>query len=103
MEGTKFILQSEEIRYPSSDNKLYFLQKPLGTCKETSKESPAFKTTFIQNSSSAGSKFITGSEGGDQQIAQVDVEFDYTLINQKPKQTNKPARSFICKARIPIR
>ena len=83
-------LESEEVRYPSSDNKLYFLQKPLGTCKETSKSSPAFKATFIQNSSSSGSKFITGSEGGDHQIAQVDVEYDYTLsIKNENKQTSQ--------------
>lgn len=89
-------LQLEEIRYPSSDNKLYFLQKPLGTCKETSKESPAFKATFIQNSSSAGSKFITGSEGGDQQITQVGVEFDYTLsIKNQNKQANQQGVSFV--------
>ena len=89
-------LEAEEIRYPSSDNKLYFLQKPLGTCKETSKESPAFKATFIQNSSSAGSKFITGIEGGDQQIAQVDVEFDYTLsIKNQNKQANTTGVNFV--------
>lgn len=89
-------LQIEQIRYPSSDNKLYFLQKPLGTCKETSKESPAFKTTFIRNSSSAGNKFITGAEGGDQQIAQVDVEFDYTLsIKNQNKQANTTGVNFV--------
>jgi len=89
-------LQLEDIRYPSSDNKLYYLQKPLGTCKETSKQSPAFKATFIQNSSSAGSKFNTGTEGGDQQIAQVDVEFDYTLsIKNENKQTPQEAVAFV--------
>lgn len=89
-------LEAEEIRYPSSDNKLYFLQKPLGTCKETSKESPAFKATFIENSASSGSKFITGSEGGDQQVAQVDVEFDYTLsIKNQNKQTSQQGVTFV--------
>ena len=84
-------LISEDIRYPSADTKLYFLQKPIGTCKETSKESPAFKATFIQNSSSAGSKFITGSEGGDQQIPQVDVAFDYTLSIKNQNKQASPA------------
>lgn len=88
-------LESEEIRYPSTDNKLYYLQKPLGTCKEISKESPAFKAVFIQNSSSAGSKFNTGTEGGDQQIAQVDVEFDYTLsIKNQNKQATPNGITF---------
>jgi hypothetical protein len=89
-------LENEEVRYPSSDNKLYFLQKPLGTCKEVSKESPAFKATFIQNSSSSGSKFITGSEGGDQQIVQVDVDYDYTLsVKNENKQTTQEGVAFV--------
>ena len=89
-------LQAEKIRYPSSDTKLYYLQKPIGTCKETSKESAAFKATFIQNSSSLGSKFLTGSQGGDQQIAQVDVRFDYTLkIKNQNKQGNTTGVPFV--------
>ena len=89
-------LQSENITYPSSDTKLYYLQKPLGTCKETSQESAAFKATFIQNSSSFGSKFITGSQGGDQQVAQVDVRFDYTLsIKNENKQADTTGVNFV--------
>jgi hypothetical protein len=89
-------LSDEGIRYPSSDTKLYYLQKPIGTCKETSKESAAFKATFIQNSSSFGSKFITGSQGGDQQIAQVDVRFDYTLkVKNQNKQPNDVGVNFV--------
>lgn len=89
-------LQAEDIRYPSSDTKLYYLQKPIGTCKETSRESAAFKATFIQNSSSLGSKFITGSQGGDQQVSQVDVRFDYTLkIKNQNKQANTTGVSFV--------
>ena len=89
-------LQAEEIRYPSSDTKLYYLQKPIGTCKETSRSSTAFKATFIQNSSSLGSKFLTGSQGGDQQIAQVDVNFDYTLkIKNQNKQSNTTGVNFV--------
>ena len=89
-------LEAEDIRYPSSDTKLYFLQKPLGTCKETTKESAAFKATFIQNSSSLGSKFLTGSQGGDQQIAQVDVAFNYTIkIQNENKQANTTGVNFI--------
>lgn len=89
-------LETEEIRYPSSDTKLYYLQKPLGTCKETSLQSPAFKATFIQNSSSAGSKFLTGKQGGDQQVSQVDVDFNYTLsIKNENKQPNTTGVSFV--------
>jgi len=89
-------LEAEEIRYPSSDTKLYYLQKPIGTCKETSKESPAFKATFIQNSSSVGSKFLTGKQGGDQQVAQVDVNFDYTLqIKNQNKEANTTGVNFV--------
>jgi hypothetical protein len=89
-------LEAEGIRYPSSDTKLYYLQKPIGTCKETSKESPAFKATFIQNSSSVGSKFLTGKQGGDQQVAQVDVNFDYTLsVKNQNKETNTTGVSFV--------
>jgi hypothetical protein len=89
-------LQAEDIRYPSSDTKLYYLQKPIGTCKEISKESAAFAATFIQNSSSLGSKFLEGIQGGAQQIAQVDVNFNYTLkTKNKNKQSNTTAVNFV--------
>jgi hypothetical protein len=89
-------LSTEEIRYPSADNKIYFLQNPLGTCDHTATESPALKATFILNSSSAGSKFQINSTFPDQQIPQVDIDYDYTI---EVKNTNKEAnRDFVTNA-----
>lgn len=81
-------LSTEEIRYPSSDAKLYFLQNPLGTCDHTAKESPALKGTFILNSSSAGNKFQINTTFPDLQIAQIDVDYEYTI---EVKNTKKQA------------
>jgi hypothetical protein len=89
-------LSTEEIRYPSADNKIYFLQNPLGTCDHTATESPALKATFILNSSSAGSKFQINSTFPDQQIPQIDIDYDYTV---EVKNANKEAnRDFVTNA-----
>jgi hypothetical protein len=85
---SELYLETEEIRYPSSNNKLYYLQSPLGTCKETSKKSPAFKATFLLNSSSAGTKFQENSTLPLEHIPQIEVDYDYTV---SVKNTNNQA------------
>jgi hypothetical protein len=76
---TEEYLATEEIRYPSAINKLYYMQNPLGTCKETAVESAAFRTTFILNSSSAGTKFQINNSFPIEQIPQINVDYDYTI------------------------
>ena len=85
---SELYLETENIRYPSTTNKLYYLQNALGTCKETSTESPAFKATFLLNSSSAGTKFQENTTLPLEQIPQIEVDYDFTV---SVKNTNQQA------------
>lgn len=76
-------LDSDHIRYPSSNNKIYYLQKPMGTMAYSAITNPAFQATFIQNEISSSSKFYNSNaanpQGGVGQTPQIDVNFSYTL------------------------
>ena len=89
-------LQIEDIRFPTSNDKVYFLNKPLGTSDYNSVNSCAFRATFIQNEISSSSKFITEATGGIQQIPQINVDFRYDIkIRSEKDETSRNNSSFL--------
>lgn len=89
-------LSTEEISFPSTNDKIYFLNKPLGTSDYNSRNSCALRATFIQNEISSSSKFITNITGGTQQVPQINVDFRYDIkIKNENEDTSRTNASFL--------
>ena len=89
-------LSTEEISFPSTNDKIYFLNKPLGTSDYNSRNSCALRATFIQNEIASSSKFITNITGGTQQVPQISVDFRYDIkIKNENEDTSRTNASFL--------
>ena len=89
-------LSVDKIQFPSTNDKIYFMNKPLGTSDYNSLNSCALKATFIQNTISSSSNFINDATGGVQQIPQIDVDFRYNIqIKNEKEETSRSDGVFL--------
>lgn len=89
-------LKLENIKFPSTNDKIYFLNKPIGTSDYNADTSCAFRATFLQNTISSSSNFIQNISGGVQQIPQINTNFTYNIqIKDLNNETSKVNTTYL--------